>query len=625
MIYELADLLLASLFRSTLLLALGVVAVTIALHLLRIASTELERLGWTISLLMGWLVFTVPIAVPWYERSESATDVRAVEAPIDPAENRVAAALKPGDDNSLPGQTSVRPSARFAFVWTLNWPLIVAGIWLMGMFVLIGYGLFCYGRFVRRLVSDSSSNSFWSAQWQGTLAHAKVCEEIPLLVTDDVGPALCRLPGGYALAVPELLWRELSPPQRQCILAHELAHFQRRDVWKSLVIRLMALPHWFNPLAWYAVRRFDRCGEVACDREAAGGSHVDATEYARALLKIEAGKLAIPVFGPAAGGSGLLYRVRRLLKANLTEDSIMKKSLFLAVGAALVVVGFLRFELVAQEVHEREVTAGKLQNAAKQDLGPTVSTEGYFVVPVTTPLQKHLLNDDSITAYANVNARSFVVSETGLIDTQAFDFTGLRRALRRLAEAQGNGKLWIQVNYGYSPPSEAARGISPLLNEAFEGMSTGRFGGFNDVSVHGEWWNVKDYIWQPLDVVPQSERLTEENVGTEQICVYPVRTSLSRYLTDNADCYIRMDAPPLTEWKAEYLNVIEKAVAEIDPEKRRKARVQVLVPDSESNDFEMPVDDVLAVLRDASFQEIRVGIQKGGEQRTWTYGPESER
>ena len=102
-------------------------------------------------------------------------------------------------------------------------------------------------------------------EWSSLLAERGVRHPIVLRVTDQTGPMLCRLPDGYAVIVPAWLWRRLNPSERQAILRHELAHYARGDLWKSLAIRALALPHWFNPFAWWAVRTFDECGEWACD------------------------------------------------------------------------------------------------------------------------------------------------------------------------------------------------------------------------------------------------------------------------------------------------------------------------------------------------------------------------
>ena len=151
----------------------------------------------------------------------------------------------------------------------------------------------------------------WTDQWNQLLAQRGVRRAIPLRVTVDLGPVLCRLPRGYELLLPEVFWRELDAAGRAAILRHELAHYLRGDVWTSLVARLLALPHWFNPASWWAVRRFDEAAEWACDR--AGIGDEPATAYAAALLRL--GELAQPpaAFGRAARGRPLAARIRRLL------------------------------------------------------------------------------------------------------------------------------------------------------------------------------------------------------------------------------------------------------------------------------------------------------------------------
>ena len=73
----------------------------------------------------------------------------------------------------------------------------------------------------------------------------------------------------------------------------------------------MALPHWFNPFAWFAVRRFERSAEWACDQLAAG-DEVSATDFANTLLKVCESTKSYGLMVPAARGSSVHRRVRRL-------------------------------------------------------------------------------------------------------------------------------------------------------------------------------------------------------------------------------------------------------------------------------------------------------------------------
>ncbi|WP_405105677.1 M56 family metallopeptidase [Paenibacillus sp. FSL K6-1217] len=65
--------------------------------------------------------------------------------------------------------------------------------------------------------------------------------------------------------VPEQALRELDASRLRHILAHELAHYKRRDMLWNLLGSLAATIHWFNPLMWLAIRHMKIDREVACD------------------------------------------------------------------------------------------------------------------------------------------------------------------------------------------------------------------------------------------------------------------------------------------------------------------------------------------------------------------------
>jgi len=158
---------------------------------------------------------------------------------------------------------------------------------------------------------------------------------------------LCRLPRGYELLVPGELWRELDADQRAAILRHELAHYLRGDVWKSLAVRVLALPHWFNPASWLAVRRFEEAAEWACDRAATGDA--PATAYAKALMRLGEVAGGRALYGPAAHGRTLAARIRRLISSKHQEDSAVKKTLLIVMGLCLVALPLVRLQLIAKE------------------------------------------------------------------------------------------------------------------------------------------------------------------------------------------------------------------------------------------------------------------------------------
>jgi beta-lactamase regulating signal transducer with metallopeptidase domain len=69
------------------------------------------------------------------------------------------------------------------------------------------------------------------------------------------------------------------------VLVHELAHLRRRDPLALLIAQLALALYWFNPLAWFAVRRLRAEQERACD-DFVLRHGIRASEYATDLLAV---------------------------------------------------------------------------------------------------------------------------------------------------------------------------------------------------------------------------------------------------------------------------------------------------------------------------------------------------
>ncbi len=67
------------------------------------------------------------------------------------------------------------------------------------------------------------------------------------------------------IVFPLAALNSLSPGELEMILAHELAHVRRRDLWAHLLQRLAEAVLFFNPGAWYVSRRISLLREYCCD------------------------------------------------------------------------------------------------------------------------------------------------------------------------------------------------------------------------------------------------------------------------------------------------------------------------------------------------------------------------
>ncbi len=156
-----------------------------------------------------------------------------------------------------------------------------------------------------------------------------------------------------AILLPTSALTGLSSEELEMILAHELAHVQRYDMWINLVQRLAEVVLFFNPALWYLSRKISTLREYCCDEltcQTQSGSHAEPQlRYAAALLRIaELGvsgeSTAEKLATLAASGrspSELRRRVARLFGEPLREPLRLSRGGLLALGvvALFVVLG----------------------------------------------------------------------------------------------------------------------------------------------------------------------------------------------------------------------------------------------------------------------------------------------
>jgi hypothetical protein len=65
----------------------------------------------------------------------------------------------------------------------------------------------------------------------------------------------------------------LAGPQRQMAIAHELAHYRRRDAAWSCLFRLVAAVFWYVPPVLWAAGAAEQAAEESCDAEAIASTH----------------------------------------------------------------------------------------------------------------------------------------------------------------------------------------------------------------------------------------------------------------------------------------------------------------------------------------------------------------
>jgi hypothetical protein len=125
------------------------------------------------------------------------------------------------------------------------------------------------------------------------------------------------------IVLPESILTESSPTRLRHVLAHELAHLVRRDLWTNWLLLAARILHWFNPVAWWTVREMQTEREAACDELAlAALGESDRSVYATTIMDLAAtlapSTIAPGMIGLFSSRRRLKYRIERLLRSPST-------------------------------------------------------------------------------------------------------------------------------------------------------------------------------------------------------------------------------------------------------------------------------------------------------------------
>ncbi len=187
----------------------------------------------------------------------------------------------------------------------------------------------------------------------------------------QVAPLVWWVGGTIRVILPNSILQNLSPSDWRWILAHELAHVQRRDHLVRWLEGLTCLIFWWHPLTWWARSKLRDLEEVCCDALVLSALDVEPRTYAKSLLKaIES--LARPVFRPPAvasqleSGGSLEQRFRMIVSNPFTRPKApWLRTLALTLGLIVLPLGLASgqdYEALQKRLGEA-VKAGEISEA----------------------------------------------------------------------------------------------------------------------------------------------------------------------------------------------------------------------------------------------------------------------
>ncbi|GAV12787.1 M56 family metallopeptidase [Paenibacillus sp. NAIST15-1] len=144
---------------------------------------------------------------------------------------------------------------------------VLAVVWLTGAVVLLGYNLTYWLRFLRKQKHFSPVDS------PAILKIAEQCRILfsikrPVGIYADPSAQSPYITGVFRPAVylPKSLISEAVNEQLlKHVIAHELAHYKRKDTIWNMIGSLVFAVHWMNPFVWFMLRQMKADRELACD------------------------------------------------------------------------------------------------------------------------------------------------------------------------------------------------------------------------------------------------------------------------------------------------------------------------------------------------------------------------
>jgi beta-lactamase regulating signal transducer with metallopeptidase domain len=270
-----------------------------------------------------WLQRTEPVA-----GEETVLAAAKYAAPVEPDGDAIVVRASPVvAAPPLPLQnvpTSLTPAETHTPVqkpgW--SWPtLLLAGAlaWLAGTIIYAAVALarwhVCWRKLCRTRQIEDPRLAGLVAELCRRLA---VRRKVRLLITESpLGPAVVGLVRP-TIVLPAAIVREKLPAELAPLLAHELIHIRRGDLWIGLLQTLAVASWWFHPLVRLASRLVTREAERCCDEETIAHLGCDPAAYARSLLDVLALKQqltpipAFPVVRPVDVTSQRLERIMNL-------------------------------------------------------------------------------------------------------------------------------------------------------------------------------------------------------------------------------------------------------------------------------------------------------------------------
>ena len=323
------------------------------------------------------------------EKSQNAPQSAGTAANLDegriPSDAQSNAKLA-GPPHVIPPESPHVPDGAAPHIFTLRLPALMLIIWAAGF---VGCLLLLIVDLIALRWIAARAAQITRGPWMEAFDQARAAlDPPPVMLLERPGSGM---PLVYGLIAPTLVLPadadKWPPLRRRIVVAHELAHVNRRDCATQFLARIACAVHWFNPLAWWALRQMRIERERACDDrviDVQHGAAAPAAEYASHLLEIarsmRAGRPGAWAAVAMARPSQLEGRLLAILDDHRDRRTVGRAFIAAGCAGALMTLGALAaFQLAPRAVAQQRTTqiaqASPASAAQRADApGSTAST-----------------------------------------------------------------------------------------------------------------------------------------------------------------------------------------------------------------------------------------------------------
>jgi|GEM_PF-2455229 len=234
-------------------------------------------------------------ALPMAAASLSVQPSGGTAGPAVSADQRLPDTRPLVDDGRVSGSRAQGPrEGRSLFMTLLPWGLT---LWVMGVFILSA-----------RLLLGLVGLCRWRRGLQGlpepldqrvvTLCRRLGLGRIRVRMSSRIAESMAT---GYLrplVLLPAAMVAQMSPDMLEAIVAHELAHIRRLDLWVNLAQRVMETLFYYHPAVWWLSSRLREERELCCDAWATAATgrpqiYASALEAAQGMRLAAAPSLAL--------------------------------------------------------------------------------------------------------------------------------------------------------------------------------------------------------------------------------------------------------------------------------------------------------------------------------------------